>query len=168
MEQATTYTDVVTSVLQLMRNTFQDQMKAYYEGDPLKIPVDNLPCIIVDQTAIRARQDATSSDDLRSEVRIKIVYDKRPDFDASDDVDMTERKLRRLIEGRHPQTGSYLKGTLLEALRTHMTLGGTTLGMDVDVKYDLQPRPGGLITSEAQASVMTTERVIRGNEAASV
>lgn len=164
MDDNAVYVDAKARILKLMRQTLGTNFKGYYNGDPIRIPETNLPCVIVEKPKTRVRLGATTQDVLGIQLRIKLVFNKREDFGAKDDVDLTEQKLERYMEGRHPVTGDYLDSTVLSALRSHLTLGGLSINTDVDIDYDLQPRPNRQITSEARANIVVTEKIIRGPE----
>jgi hypothetical protein len=164
MDDNAVYVDAKARILKLMRQTLGANFKGYYNGDPIRIPETNLPCVIVEKPKTRVRLGATTQDVLGIQLRIKLVFNKREDFGAKDDVDLTEQKLERYMEGRHPVTGDYLDSTVLSALRSHLTLGGLSINTDVDIDYDLQPRPNRQITSEARANIVVTEKIIRGPE----
>jgi hypothetical protein len=152
--------DAAIVILKLMKESFGTKFKAYYEGDPVLIPRDSLPCIIVENIQTRVEQDATSTDKLSEQLQIKIVYDKMPDLGASDDFDTTERNLRRIVQGRDSVTGYFHPSTVLYVLRKNITLKGLALDSQIDVEYDVQPRPNQTVTSEAKVSIIVTERVI--------
>lgn len=162
MDDNAVFVDAKERILNLMRETLGSQFRGYYRSDPIRIPKDNLPAVIVEKPKTRIRLGATSQDTLSLQLRIKLVFDKRPDFGADDTADLTEKKLERYMEGRHPVTGSYLDSTVVGALRSNLTLGGLSINTDVDIDYDLQPRPGKQITSEARANIVVTEKVTRG------
>lgn len=164
MEEAQVYEDSISRVTKLVKDTFRDgPFMAYYEGDPIMIPDASFPCVVIDKVATTVKTDATSTDLLIERVRIKLIFNKQDDFAATDDYDMTERKLRRYVEARDPATGFFMKNTLMFALRTNITLGSSTLGSDVDINYDLQPRPEKQVTSEAMITMLIRERVIVPN-----
>lgn len=159
MENTPVYKDVISRLKDLMKETFGDYFKNYYEGDPIQIPKANLPCVIIEKTRGDAKLSATGTDDLGSQINIRLILDKASDYGADDSTDTTETKLRLLMEGRDPQTGSYLPNSVFGAVRTRITLGGSSLSTDSDVTYVLQPRPGKIVTSEALMQIVTRERV---------
>lgn len=154
------YKDVMTRVMNLMKATFGATFNAYYEGDPIQIPKANLPCMIIEVQAGRVQLDATSTDRFQTQINIRPVFDKSDDFGASDTQDLTERKLRVLVEGRDPSTGQFLPNSILGALRTNFTLQSNLIENDVDWEYSPQPRPGDLVTSEALVQIVAIERII--------
>lgn len=162
-EGTPTYQDVFTRIMKLMKDTFGDTFKAYYEGDPIQIPKANLPCIIMETQAGRAQLDATSTDRVQSQINIRLAFNKEDDFNASDTQDLTEKKLRIMVEGRDPANGQYLSNSVVGALRANFTLSSNLIENDIDWEYSPQPRPGGLVTSEALVQVVAVERIIVNN-----
>lgn len=157
------YRSPFDSIMELMRDTFGESFNAYYEGDPIQIPKANLPCIIMEMQAGRTQLDATSTDRIQNQINIRLVFNKEDDYNASDTKDLTERKLRILVEGRDPSSGQYLPNSVVGALRTHLTLSSSTIENDIDWQYDLQPRTADLTTSEALVQVLAIQRVIVNN-----
>lgn len=150
-------------IKKLMEDTFGQTFKAYYEGDPIEIPKVNLPCMIFETQAGRAQLDATSTDRVQRQINIRVVFNKEDDYNAKPDQNLTEKKLRMIVEAQDPQTGEYLKNTVVGALRYNLTLQSSIINNDIDWQYDLQPRSAGLVTSEATVQVAPVERVIVGN-----
>jgi hypothetical protein len=163
MQDPKTYPDVIDKILILLKNTFGDTFKSYYEGDPVSIPKVSLPCIIVEKINTRISVGATGTDNLDEEMNIRVVMNQSDDVGASDDVDMTERKLRKIVEARDPATNYFMPNTLMYALRTNLTLGSAVINNTVDINYDMNPRPDMMVTSEATVSIITTERIIVPN-----
>lgn len=161
MDQPQGYKDVVTRIIELLRNAYtEDKVHAFFEGDPIQIADSALPCIIVEKIEGRSTVDATGTDTIAEQISIRLVLNKRDDFGASQEVDMTERKLRIWAEGRDTTTGYYTTDSLMYLLRTNLTLGGEVIDSDMDIRYDVNARPEDLFTSEAQVTLTTRIRVI--------
>lgn len=162
MDDATVYEDSITRIMKLCRTTFGSEFKAYYEGDPIMIPDASFPCIIIEEIATNAtvQGSATGTDNVGEKIRIKLVFNKQDDFSATDDYDLTERRLRRYVQARDAATGYFKKNTLFYALRKNLTLNNSVMDNDIDVNYDLQPRPEKQVTSEAVVTVVIRERVV--------
>lgn len=158
-EYTEVHDDVVSRVKTLMKTTFGDYFKNYYEGDPIEIPKANLPCMIIEKVTGNIDVDATGTDSFGTQLNIRLLLDKADDYGVSDDVDMTELKLRRLVEARHVTTGEFLPKTVLGVMRTNITMGSSVLSNQTDIGYDLQPRRGGVVTSEALVQIVTRERI---------
>lgn len=162
-EPTQVYTDALTRIMNLMKATFGGNLKAYYEGDPILIPKANLPCLIIESQAGKVDLAATSTDRFQSQINIRLVFNKADDFNASDQQDLSERKLRKMVEGRDPATNQFLPNTVLGALRSNFTLSSNLIENDIDWEYALQPRAEGVVTSEALVQVVAVEKIIIPN-----
>lgn len=160
MNNSEKYPDIVDRLMKLIKANFGGFFKQYYEGDPIEIPKANYPCVIIEKVGSNVSLGATGQDVLVSQYNIRFLLDKSDDFNASDTKDLTEKKLRELVEARDPQTGLYLENSLLYVLRTNITIGQVNVATDVDIRYDLQPRPNQVVTSEALVSIVTNEKVL--------
>jgi hypothetical protein len=139
------YEDSVQRIVALMKDTFADKFKTYYDGDPEAIPLFNLPCIIVTQTDDETEADSWQQDEVVDELTIKVVLNKQDDYDNDkvNPLNMTERKIRNFIKERDPLTGHYLPGTIKGALRTTKLEGVTDLAPSIKVSFGINPRPAG-------------------------
>lgn len=162
-ETTPVYQDALTRIMNLMKATYGGNFKAYYEGDPLVIPKANLPCMIIEAQAGRVDLAATSTDRFQSQINIRLIFNKSDDFNASDTDDLSERKLRKMVEGRDPVTNQFLPNSVLGALRTNFTLRSNLIENDIDWEYNLQPRAEGVVTSEALVQVVAVEKIIIPN-----
>ncbi|MDR6794736.1 hypothetical protein J2X12_004116 [Pseudarthrobacter oxydans] len=149
--------DTVQRVISLMRDTFGDAFKTYYDGDPEAIPVFNLPAIIVTQTGDSTAQAAFAQDDVEDQLTIKVVLNKRDDWtgDAVDPLNMTERKIREFV-GKLDGEGKYGSRTVKGALRNYLLEGVTAVAPTMTVDYGINPRVAGEgladITAEGHVS----------------
>lgn len=146
------YEDTVDTALRIMRDTFGGYFKTYYEGDPVAVPESNLPCCIVEKVSgsYSIEQAATGTDVAYSNVRIKVMLNKKDDEGASPDVDLTERRLRRLCEGRDASTGYYLPESIAGVFRTRITMNDKVINIgELSIDYDVVLRPDEVVTSEA-------------------
>lgn len=159
MDSSVYMDDALVLVQNLMRKTLGETY-TYYEGDPITIPIDSLPCVIVELFNVEVRTgQATGTDDLAEQILIRVCLNKSDDLGASDDYDLTERKLRWIVQGRDRQTGTYHNNSILHAIRKNITLGGYNIDSSVDVNYDVNARPNQMMTSEATISISTRERI---------
>lgn len=136
------YEDNVQRVLALMRDTFGDTFKEYYDGDPEAIPLFNLPCIIVTQNSDETTEAAMGQDDVEDEITIKVVLNKRDDFNGSkvDPLNMTERKIRDFISLRDETTGEYVRTSVKGAIRSDLLEGVEAVAPTLRVNYGINPR----------------------------
>lgn len=134
--------DSVERVLELMQTTFGDEFRTYYDGDPEVIPKFNLPCLIVTQLTDNTAEGEMGGDDVKDELRVKIVFDKSDDWTGSkiDPVNLTEKKIRDFIAARDEE-GRYLDKSVKGALRVAMLEGIEAVAPTMAVQYGVNERP---------------------------
>jgi hypothetical protein len=157
------YVNTATALLNLLKAKYKDgTVKSFYEGDPIQIPDAAYPAIIVEKISARVGVDASGMDKMIENLVIKIVMNKKEDLGQDDTVDMTERKLREFVEGRD-DNGLYASNTILNLIRTMLTLEGRVVNNDTNISYDVIPLGGGRARSEADITVTLTERILVPN-----
>jgi hypothetical protein len=154
--------DTVALLMELCRSTFGDKIKAYYEGEPIDIPKDNFPAIVLYKVSESVDLGATMTDEYYETIMISIVLNKADEIGASPDTDLSERKLRRMV-GARATDGSYLPGTMLYGLRTFYTQNGRILKSDVRIEYDILPMDEQYIRSQANITLSLRQRVFVTN-----
>jgi hypothetical protein len=154
------YIHVIDAIISLLKqNLSAGVIKAYYEGDPGLIGKSSLPAICVMKNGAKIKVDATGTDGIYDTITMKIILDKSDDYGASETVDLTERKLRTIVEDRDPITGYFVPNSIMGILRTNYTLGNVTLEQEQQIQYFIEARPDNMFTSEAHISISTRERV---------
>lgn len=146
-------------ILGLLRTTFGDKFKTYYNGDPEAIPQSALPAITANITRQRIDNEATGVDIIIEDILVKMILNKKDDFGAAANSDLTEVKLRRMAAGQDATTGQWLEGTLMYTLRTQITLNDTTVGQNIAINYDVNLRPDDVVTMEAWAEISVSRFV---------
>lgn len=158
MENDVYYKDGVARVLELLKDTFGDQFKAYYNGQPEEIPESMLPCIMISETQGKVASGATGTDNILETILIIVALNKKDDIGADPSTDLTEFKLRKFVKGQNPQTGEYLPETVMYALRKHITMHDAVLSTVIDTDFDVNIRGEETVTQEAYVTV-TMERL---------
>lgn len=123
--------------------------RAFYYGDPIKIPSSNLPCIIIEPVETEAAADATGLDSLQQVVEIKLAYDKKNDFGKAPNEVYGVRKLQEFAEGLDPASNIYDDKTIVGILRKNFTLGNIATNQQLTINYGVSPRPDDMLTQEA-------------------
>ncbi len=157
------YKDGVELILEYMKDAYGDQFRAYFEGDPGDIPETLLPCMAVSKTRGTSNPGPTGTQDVTEEILIQVIVNKKADFGAAvayPKVDMTNRRLRILAEGRDNATAAYLETSICGILSKNITLGQNVLQMTISTDYQLALRGHDMITSEAHVTVGLRERVV--------
>ena len=158
------YVHVIDAIKSILKQYLADGViTSYYEGDPEIIGKSSLPAICIMKTDGSIDAGPTGTDENTDSITIKVLFDKSDDFGATDNEDLTEKKLRLLMEDRDPVTGYWKPDTIIGILRTNYTLGGVTLEQKMKPKYFIEKRATGtsdiMYTSEAHLSIETRELV---------
>jgi len=150
----------INEILKEMLNKhFGDIFKFYYDGDPLFIPQQNLPCIIIETDSETPSSDATGIDKLTTEVTVKLVVNKKDDYGKSPDTVMWRKRLQKMVSDRDRTTRQYKDKTVFGLLRVNLTLDDRFTSSVPVVKYGVVPRPQDLITEEAHIELSVQETV---------
>lgn len=149
--------DSVELVLKLIRDGMGETFATYYDGDPDLIPVFNLPACVVTKTSDTEVAGTFAEDDVTEAIVIKAILNKADDW--ADDVDptnLTEKKLRRIMEARDAETGRFLKNSIKGAIRLQLD-GDRRIGQQMDLEIGVNVRPSGdsstVTTAEAHLTI---------------
>ena len=162
MQEDTYYKDGVARVIELLRDAFGDQFKAYFNGQPQEIPESLLPCITVSETVGVIESGATGTDNITETVIIIVALNRKDDIDADPEKDLTEFKLRKLVKGQYPQghakAGQYMEQSLMYAIRTYITMMDSIVSSRIETDFDVNIRGEQTLTQEAYVAI-TLERM---------
>lgn len=154
------YEDNVQRLLNIMKATFGETFKTYYDDDPEQIPDFNLPCLVVSQLGDSTDEAAFGQDDVEEELVVKVILNKKDDFSSTvDPTNMTQRKIRDLIGKRDPDTGEYDPKTVKGALRALGLEGIIAVAPTMQVVYGITPRLNDTLTAEGHVTFKITYSV---------
>ena len=147
----------VDKLREFLLEEFGSAFKAYYDGDPDLIPDFNLPCISVVKNDDQTSNGPTGFQRVTEELQVKVIYNKADDWTAtSDTVELTERKIRNIVEERDPATGRYKPATLKHALLNRFTYEGLKLNQTMSFQLGTLPRSEDLVTEEGHLTLNVT------------
>lgn len=147
----------IAKLLGFLREEFGSQFKAYYDGDPDLIPDFNMPCIVVVKNGDQSSNGPTGLQRVTEQLVVKVIYNKADDWTAkTDEVNLTEKKIRDIVESRDPETGAYLKTTLKHALLNRFTVDGLELDQRLAFELGTLPRTEELVTEEGHLTINLT------------
>lgn len=141
-------------IWELLRDNLQEHFKAIYYGDPVKIPESLMPCLIVDPINTANELGPTGHDDMTTQVMVKIVFNKKDDFNAGPKEALTKQKVEYFAEGRDKDTGLYLPNTVQGVLRKNITVQNDASQFTDSINYDVILRPEETITQEAHITLI--------------
>ncbi|MGB3684957.1 MAG: hypothetical protein WA991_03930 [Ornithinimicrobium sp.] len=148
--------EIVDVVRDGLRDAFKQDnvIKAFYSGDPDVIPAFNLPAIVVSKLSDESIADSMADDQVTERIIVKLILDKRDDWTAqTDEVDLTEAKIRRLIEARDETTGRYLDNTVKKVLRETLEQENLLIAGPTTFEIGTLPRPNDVVTMEGHITV---------------
>lgn len=150
------YDDGVERIMKLMKETFGDDFKAYYDDELPEIAEINLPCIMVKETTGNIAAGATGTDNVDEQVVVIIAMNLKDDIGASETDNLTGTKLRRIVKGQYPQghakAGQYHEKSVMYALRTNFTLDDAMIDNVIQTDMDIANR-GDVYTKEAYVTI---------------
>ncbi|WP_425005772.1 hypothetical protein [Mycolicibacterium sp. S3B2] len=152
------YQQSVEKLIDFLREEFGSKFKAYYNGDPDVIPDFNLPCVsVVKNSDQMVNGPSGGFQRVTEQLVVKVIYDKAADWTAdSDEVDLTEKKIRDVVEARDPATGHYLPQTLKYALYNRLTVTGLEMNQGMTFELGVLPRSDELVTQEGHLTITVT------------
>lgn len=151
------YQQPIDKLIEFLREEFGSQFNAYYNGDPDVIPDFNMPCVSVVKNNDQTSNGPTGLQRVTEELVVKIIYNKADDWTAeTDEVALTEKKIRDVVEARDPATGNYLPQTMKHALLTRFTVSGLELNQSMSFELGVLPRSEELVTQEGHLTVTVT------------
>lgn len=145
MDSGKYYKDGAARVLDLLKDTFGNYFKAYFDGEA--IPTESLlPCVMVTVTKSSVASDATGTDRIQETIVVMIVENRKEDIGAPANANLTEFRLRKKVMGQDPTTQQYIPESIMYALRKHYTLNNGFV-VDNNVDIDFSPNIRGTIDS---------------------
>lgn len=161
------YRMIGRQILDLLEQNFgSSTFKAYFYGDTDLIGQSNLPCIVVQESAVDVTVDHTAQDTQTKTLTIKVIFNKKSDWGASPDEDTTFKKIQDIIEKRTDLTdtygnpaSSYDPATILGILRTNFTLGSYVVDQHMKIAYGPVKRPEDTYTMEGHITLTVSEYV---------
>lgn len=126
----------------------------YIGGDPELIAEANLPALVVQFLDNANTSGPTGTDRVDPEqIVIKVIMNEKDDWGAADDVDLTEKKIREIVQARDASTGYYLPQSIKGALRSKLSLEGAALDADMRFELGSVARANDLITREGHLTI---------------
>lgn len=143
----------VTRIRNVLKTALGSAFKAYYDGDPDLIPESRLPAIVVSKLGDDASPGTQLQDDVTERIVIKVILNKKTDWGGqSDEVDLTEVKLRDYIEKR-TDSGAWDPQSIRGVLRSQLSDGVMQIDRQTELQLGMLQRPKNLITHEGHLIV---------------
>lgn len=151
-----TLVDIVLDYLQdQTKGLLPGYFKNYFYGDPVKMPLSLLPCVVVEKQQTDIQAGPIQSDTIDTTIAIKLMYNKRNDFGTTTNEVVGVRMLEQYAEAIDPATNSYSEVSVMGILRKYFTLADASGNYNVldskqTIRYGIVPRPDDVLTAECQ------------------
>jgi len=156
MEDSTYHPDGVERVIALLKDTLGAENYTYFKGELLNTPSKMLPACMVTVPKVQIRSGATGQDDIVEQILIIIVLNKMDDVNGSQDTDLTEYRLQKIVYGQDATTREYLPNTVMYALRKYFTMKSDTVDNSIDVEFSPNARGETTIIPTQEAYITVT------------
>ena len=141
-------TTIADQIIEYLKTYGDKRVKAYYYGDPLVLPVSNLPAVIIENRSSAIQQGATGLDELENVYSIKVVMSKKDELGKNPEEVAAQRTLSDIIMKRD-ENNQYEANSIMGILRKYFTLGTTIEDQTATVEFFITER-GDMITEEAE------------------
>lgn len=153
--------DLIKKVISLLEDNVNPQIKRpFYDGDPVIIPVSSLPVIAVEMSGSEIDEGPTGYDSHKDTIIIKVIVDKRVDFNKMANEVVAQKTLRDYVKGVDDDDN--LKAdSVVGVLRKYLTLDKKVLDQLLTIEYSVVKREE--ITTEEAWITLSSESIMRIN-----
>lgn len=142
---------IADKLIKYLKDYGDKRIKSYYFGDPLIIPVSNLPSVIVSKRSSEVSQGATGLDEADKVYSIKVVMSKKDEMGKNPSEVAVQRTISDIVEGTDG-SNNWTATSIMGVLRKYFTLGDTIEDQTIAIEYFLTER-GELVTEEAEITI---------------
>lgn len=126
------YTDPVIKKYFDLITSKTSEFKRMYQGDPIRVPVSLLPCIILSKSETRVGPFSNAQDEHGIQLVLTVITDIRAEISDENSIAPGVAQLYDLIEGRDDTTLALKTNSLLHILRNNILVDATT-GLRTDL-----------------------------------
>jgi len=120
------YIDLIQSVVGM------SFFKGVYYGDPIRVPVSNLPALIISKDETRVSNLTNADDEHLIALTLTVITDIRADIQDDKSIAPGTATLYDIMEGRESATLKLKAKSLLHILRNNLSVD-TALGLRTDL-----------------------------------
>ena len=141
-------TIIADKLLEYLKTYCDKRIKQFYYGDPLILPISNMPALIVENKSANIANGPTGLDEIDNTYMVKIVMNKKDELGKTPDEMSCQRTLSDLLMKR-TSTNEFEATSVLGILRKYFTLGQTINDQLISIEFFMASR-GDLITEEVE------------------
>lgn len=150
--------DIVKKVKELLEEYVHPDLKRpFYDGDPVAIPASRLPTIAIEMTASGIDEGPTGHDSHLDTLTIKVIVDKRADFNKQPAEVVAQKTLRDFVKGVDDD-GNLKSNSIVGVLRKYLSLDSSVLDQLISIDFSVVKRED-MLSEEAWLS-FTTESLV--------
>ncbi|MFA6048278.1 MAG: hypothetical protein WC737_05735 [Parcubacteria group bacterium] len=150
-------TTIADKLLKYLKDYADKRVKAFYYGDPLVIPISNMPAVIIENKSATVSQGATGLDKISVVFSIKLVMSKKDEIGKTPDEVVLQRTMADIIMGRTADN-DYEPTSIMGVLRTYFTLGDSIQDQNETIEFFISER-GEVIAEEAEITITINDFV---------
>lgn len=144
--------DIVRKVRDLLQDyAHPDLKKPFYDGDPIAIPASRLPTVAIEMTNSNVNEGPTGFDSHADTLTIKVIVDKRADFNKEPGQVAAHKALRDYVKGVD-EDDNLMSNSIIGILRKYLSLENEALDQLISVEFSVIKRED-IITEEAWISL---------------
>lgn len=146
---------ITDTIIGLLKAQFGDTFKAYYFGDPIMVPAEEMPCVLVYKKSGAVEFGYTGSDENTEEIYIQVIMNKKDELGNPAKEYTMHRELMEIVEGRDAMTGEYLDNSIMGVIRKNITVLG--VNQVARPEYVIDMRGADTFTNECSLRLEITE-----------
>lgn len=151
---------IIDKIKELLEANVHERLKKpFYLGDPIAIPASRLPTIAIEPSITDISSGATGQDEHIHTIIIKIITDKRKDFNKSPEKVLAVADLIDWAEGIDSDTGELKTTSVAGILRKYLTLENEVVNQLMSIEYGVVPREE-FLTAEAWITLTDIKSLI--------
>lgn len=136
------YEDVVIKKYIELIKSKTNVFKKFYIGDPIRVPISNLPACIISRNETRVAAENNAQDEHGMQMTLTVVTDIRKDISDDSSFAQGTASLYNIIEGRDETTLKLKEESILNILRNNLLVDAssnlrTDLGTLTRVDYGM-------------------------------
>lgn len=140
--------DIIKKIIDTLDESISPKLKRpFYYGDPAVIPASMLPTIAVELTSSGISNGPTGFDRHIDTITIKVIVDKRVDFNKPAGEVVAHKTLVDFVKGVD-SSGNLKSDSVLGVLRKNISLDSEALDQLADIDFSVIKRED-IVTEEA-------------------
>ena len=140
--------DIVKKVIEILEEHANPKLRRpFYDGDPIAIPTSMFPAVAVELSGSDIDTGPTSYDKHLDTLMIKVIVDKKQDFNKLPGEVVAQNTLRDFVKGVD-ENDALKADSIVGILRKHLSLDSSALEQLISIEFSVVKRED-ITTEEA-------------------